>query len=398
MGSSPVKTERIDLKGLIQPGPPVEDAIATYPGIGVMSELVDGFAECVGLDKYLVRPRGNNLKSLDLGVRHAPEGACLPFKLIMGNLMESLGRGANTVGMMTERGPCRLGFYSLAMRLIFSDLELGNGWLEFNNASVSKGYVKYFRENFRKTSGRDVSLLEALRSFLVGFARLSAVETLEQQRNALLVFEVTRGSVNDCFDRGRKLIRQARSLRGMRQALRQAQRKLRRVPVDRNRETVRVVITGEVYCVVDPFTNCNIETRLARLSAQPLRRLWQKDFVRHILHLDHFQKNGRRAADRAARRYLPENLGGDCNSNIGFALLAHRYGDDGMVHLKPFGCMLEFVAENLLEAVARDTGLPILSLTLDDLTAEERINVRLEAFVDNLFRRKRQRQGERGKA
>lgn len=396
MGSSPEKTERIDLKGLILPGPPVQEAVGTYPGIGVMSELVDGFAECVGLDQYLIPPRGNNLKSLDLGVQHSPEGACLPFKLIMGNLMESLGRGANTVGMMTERGPCRLGFYSLAMRLIFSDLGLGNGWLEFNNASLSKGYVKYFRENFRRTSGKDVSLPVVLWSFVVGFARLSAVEALEKQRNALLVFEVTPGSVNDCFTAGRKLIRQARSVRGIRQALRQAQRRLRRVPVDRTRETVRVVITGEVYCVVDPFANCNIETRLAKLGAQPLRQLWQKDFVRHIMHLDHFQKNGRRAANRAARRYLPEDLGGDCNSNVGFALLAHQYGDDGMVHLKPFGCMLEFVAENLLEAVGRETGLPILSLTLDDLTAEERINVRLEAFVDNLFRRKRQ--SGRGKA
>jgi predicted nucleotide-binding protein (sugar kinase/HSP70/actin superfamily) len=74
--------------------------------------------------------------------------------------------------------------------------------------------------------------------------------------------------------------------------------------------------------------------------------------------------------------------------------MARRLGYDGMIHLKPFGCMMEFVAENVLQAVERDTGFPILSLTLDDMTGEERFNVRLEAFVDNLFRRRRQRRQE----
>jgi predicted nucleotide-binding protein (sugar kinase/HSP70/actin superfamily) len=156
-----------------------------------------------------------------------------------------------------------------------------------------------------------------------------------------------------------------------------------------------VVVTGEIFCALDPFANFDIETRLGRLGARPHRVIWQTSHIRYYLRLDLFQPDGKRAAIKAARELLPEQLGGDCNANVGHAVLAARRGDDGMVHLKPFGCMLEFVAQNLLNAVERETGLPILSLTLDDLTGEERINVRLEAFVDNLFRRRRNGAGRR---
>jgi predicted nucleotide-binding protein (sugar kinase/HSP70/actin superfamily) len=305
--------------------------------------------------------------------------------------MESIEEGANTVGMITERGPCRLGFYSLGMRLIFSDLELGNGWFDFNNTSIRHGYMGSYRRIYRESFGRDLPLLKLGKAFAMGFLRLMSVEDLEAERNRFLALELEPGSVMDCYEQGRNEIEKAKSLFGIRRALRRAKRSLRSLPVDKNRETVKVMVTGEVYCVIDPFANANVEARLARLGAEPIRVLWQTSYLRYAMHLDLLQRHNKRKASRAARAYLPEQLGGDCNSNIGHALMAHQLGYDGMVHLKPFGCMVEFVAENLLRVVEKDTGFPILCLTLDDLAAEERINVRLEAFVENLFQRKRAR-------
>lgn len=369
----------------------MKDVVGTYPGIGVMSELVDGVDEVVDFKGRLVRPNPNSISTMDLGTQFAPEGACLPFKLIMGNLMESMNRGANTVGMITENGPCRLGFYSLGMRLIFSDLGLGNGWLEFDNASVSRGYIKNFKDAYRETHGKRLSLLTVGRGFMVGFLRIAAVEKLQEERNRLLAYEREAGSVQGAFDEGLALIRAVQSPFAMRGAMRKARKKLHAVPIDPARDTVRVAITGEVYCAVDPFANSDVEMRLARLGAEPLRVIWQVNYLRHKLHIDYFRRISHGKAVRAARKYMSEDIGGDCNSNIGHAILAHRRGDDGMVHVKPFGCMLEFVSENLLQKVEEDLDFPILSLTLDDMSGEERINVRLQAFVDNLFRRKHNR-------
>jgi predicted nucleotide-binding protein (sugar kinase/HSP70/actin superfamily) len=391
-----MKPHKVQFDNLIAPGPPLKDVVGTYPGIGVMSELVDGVDEVVDFKGRLIRPKPNGVSTLDLGTQFAPEGACLPFKLIMGNVMESLNRGANTVGMITENGPCRLGFYSLGMRLIFSDLGLGNGWLEFDNASVSRGYIKYFKDAYRETHGKRLSVWKVGQGFLVGFSRITAVEKLQEERNRLLAYEREAGSIKAAYEEGLALIRAEHSPLAMRGAVRKAMQKLHAVPIDRSRDTVRVAITGEVYCVVDPFANSDVEMRLARLGAEPLRVIWQVNYLRHKLHLDHFRKISHGRAVRAAKQYMGEDIGGDCNSNIGHAILAHQRGDDGMVHVKPFGCMLEFVSENLLQKVEEDLDFPILSLTLDDLSGEERINVRLQAFVDNLFRRKHNRRKGRG--
>lgn len=386
------------LKGLLREGPPPEDSIGTYPSLGVMHELVDGFVTTLGTHEDVVTPPPNSIRTLDLGTMHAPEGACLPFKLLMGNLLECIEKGANTVGMITERGPCRLGFYSLGMRLIFSDLGLNVGWFDFNNVNLRKGYIARMRKVHRETYGERLSYMRFGKSFAIGFMRLGAVEALEKERNLRIALEVEPGSIDDCFKEGQKQIGQATHPPGIWRALRQAKKKLRAVPIDPERRIVKVVITGEVYCVLDPFANSHIETRLARLHAEPYRVIWQSSHLRYAIKLDLFRKDGKGAAIRAARGYLPEQLGGDCNSNLGHAILAHRRGYDGMVHLKPFGCMLEFVAQNLLQVFEEKTGFPILSLTLDDLTADERINNRLEAFVDNLFRRKYGSKGARSRS
>jgi hypothetical protein len=277
------------------------------------------------------------------------------------------------------------------MRLVLNDLGLRHGWFDLNNADLRQGYVHCFRSMFRTTYGRDARWRDLLRGIALGFMRLVAVEKLEEERNARLAYEIERGSVMAAFEAGRDRLRACTSPFAVWQALRRARRDLRAVPLDRRRLTVRVLITGEAFCVMDPFANVNLELRLGALSAVPCRALWQRNFLAYPFGLDRLSRYSRRAAVRAARHYLPEPLGGDINSNVGYALLARRRGDDGMIHLKPFGCMMEFVAENILRVVERDTGFPILSLTLDDLTGEERLNVRVEAFVENLFRRRRER-------
>lgn len=52
-------------------------------------------------------------------------------------------------------------------------------------------------------------------------------------------------------------------------------------------------------------------------------------------------------AIRAARPYRHEDIGGDTAANMGHAIMAHKRNDDGMLHLKPFACMMEFITENV---------------------------------------------------
>ena len=52
---------------------------------------------------------GNTIR---LGARHSPELACYPLKVNIGNYIESLERGADTIVMAGGVGPCRFGYYA----------------------------------------------------------------------------------------------------------------------------------------------------------------------------------------------------------------------------------------------------------------------------------------------
>ena len=69
-----------------------------------------------------------------------------------------------------------------------------------------------------------------------------------------------------------------------------------------------------------------------------------------------------------------------------------RNGYDGLIHLAPFTCMPEIVAQNIMRSTKED--LPVLALLCDEQMAKPGMITRLEAFVDLLqFRKKKQRKG-----
>ena len=62
-----------------------------------------------------------------------------------------------------------------------------------------------------------------------------------------------------------------------------------------------------------------------------------------------------------------------------------------MVQLGPFTCMPEIVARSILPAVSKAEGIPVLTFFFDEHSADAGIQTRLEAFVDLLERKKRQK-------
>ena len=58
-----------------------------------------------------------------------------------------------------------------------------------------------------------------------------------------------------------------------------------------------------------------------------------------------------------------------------------KEGVDGIVHILPFTCMPEIVAQSVLPLVSRDYQIPILTIVVDEHSAEAGIQTRLEAFV-----------------
>jgi predicted nucleotide-binding protein (sugar kinase/HSP70/actin superfamily) len=83
--------------------------------------------------------------------------------------------------------------------------------------------------------------------------------------------------------------------------------------------------------------------------------------------------------------YLKRDVGGDGWETVGEKVL-HAKEYDGIVHLAPFTCMPEIVAQNIMPSTKEK--IPVLTILCDEQLAKAGVLTRLEAFVDLLERKR----------
>ncbi|GAJ18425.1 unnamed protein product, partial [marine sediment metagenome] len=87
---------------------------------------------------------------------------------------------------------------------------------------------------------------------------------------------------------------------------------------------------------------------------------------------------------KAALPYLKRDIGGDGWESVGEKVL-HSKEYDGLIHLAPFTCMPEIVAQNIMPSTKEN--LPVLTILCDEQITKTGMLTRLEAFVDLLERK-----------
>jgi predicted nucleotide-binding protein (sugar kinase/HSP70/actin superfamily) len=191
--------------------------------------------------------------------------------------------------------------------------------------------------------------------------------------------------------------REASACRGISQtleALAGYRARLRRVPRDPAREPLKVALVGEIYSMIEPFSNMYIEEKLMDYGVSTSRLItpswWIKDLVLKPLGLNS------RGLHAASKPYLPFGVGGHAQETLAHAELSARRGFDGAIQIFPVGCMPEIVANAVLPEVQRRNDFPILNLVVDEITGEAGYVTRIEAFLDMLEAR-RKRGGKREK-
>ena len=92
----------------------------TFPHMGLLSIPVETLLN--GLGHQAVPAPPTNKRTFELGAKYSPEGACLPFKINLGNFIEALEQGAEGILMGGGLGPCRFGYYAQIQQRILADL------------------------------------------------------------------------------------------------------------------------------------------------------------------------------------------------------------------------------------------------------------------------------------
>ena len=216
-------------------------------------------------------------------------------------------------------------------------------------------------------------------------------EGAERRSHRIRPYEVSRGETTRVYRQVIKMIDGAEKISQLREMRRESRALFRQIEGDRDPRPLRIAVTGEIYVVWEPFVNLNIETKLGEMGVEVERCLWLSENILHRIHLDFCNWRSKSRALKAAEPYLGYNVGAECNISVGNTVTAKKRGYDGLIHLMPFTCMPEIVAQSILPKVSRHHDLPVLTFILDEHTGEAGMVTRLEAFVDLLGRRRERR-------
>jgi len=330
-------------------------------------------------------------RTLTLGAKYGPEFACLPLKLNLGNFIEAHSLGADTIIMAGGCGPCRFGYYAQVEHAILQDLGYNFQLLilEPPERHISELLVK-----IRRVSGNR-SWWQVGQALRFGYLKARAVDEVEAAAFKARPREAVPGSSDRARREALNVIDRASSFQSLADAADEARIIMANVAVEEDRPVVRVGIVGEIYTLLEPFANLNLEAHLGRMGAEVDRAIYMSEWVNDHLFLGLLKgMRSRKEACAAAPPYLRHVVGGHGQETVGSAVNYARAGYDGLVQVLPFTCMPEIIAESILPVVSADFNLPVLTLVMDEHTGEAGMITRLEAFVDLLWRKKKQRELE----
>ena len=355
----------------------------TVPYLGRIDIFLNAMSRKIG-PEFIFPPRTSS-RTLLFGTKYSPESACLPFKFILGNFIEALEKGADTIAMITDHGPCRVGMYDVVMQQILRDLGFQFDWIVMDVTRILGDYLLRFNRERKK---RGVSFFESLDAIRFSWKKVRLCESIERKAQKTRPLEVKRGETTRVLTDSLRWIDEASSLRELVMVIDQSTEEFNRIEKNPTRSPPKVLITGEAYMVINPHANQDIERRLGEIGVEVTRTVWFSSQISHALHLDLFNPRSKRKAIKASQPYLKHNLGGECNASIGYPILYQQDGYEGVIQLLPFGCMLEAVAKNILVRVSQEYDLPILTFSLSENLSETMIDTRLSAFVDLLQKRR----------
>jgi predicted nucleotide-binding protein (sugar kinase/HSP70/actin superfamily) len=357
-----------------------------FPHMGNACIPLRGLVEYLGAEAVV--PERPHRATLERGIRHAPEFVCLPFKITLGDCMNALDRGAETLAMVCGMWACRFGYYGQIQHLILKDL----GY-EFDSLLIGREDPRIIWEKFRPVLGRGV-VRKAAGAFAMLRAKAGAVEEMESLARKARPREKETGSSDVLLDRYLGDLDAAASFRRVRELREESREAFHSLPLRDDNGLIRVRIVGELYVLLEPSLNFELVKRLGTqlgVEAQPVlstyRWLLSPLWLDPLLHLSSSR------ARRISRTYLPYTLGGEEHMTITGTLDATRDGYDGVIHAYPLTCMPENICRTVLPHICSQEDIPLLELCFDEHTSTVGTATRLEAFVD-LLRSRKERAGK----
>lgn len=353
----------------------------TFPRFGDSHRYARLFFREIGIEAVIPSP--NSRKGLERGSLLSPEEICLPFKLMVDNLISAWEKGADTVIMPATMGPCRLGEYGELLRAVLRRQGYDYRWILLDSATAIG--IKELLHRLKETiKGRKCDNYHILLALTGVYGVVKKFEKLERLARISAAYEKTSGTCKNIVRTCRFGIENASGIEEAGRLIKDSTEALKKVDLDTTLNPLWLLITGEIYTCIESFGNQFIEERLMDMGIAFEKQIsigWWLD--RTIIN-----PFGGLLAEWKRNPDLPCCIGGYAKETVGEAGRYRKGGFDGIIQLLPVGCMPEIVAKSIFDGLNRDGDLPVLSVIFDEMSMEAGYVTRIEAFTDMLLRNK----------
>jgi predicted nucleotide-binding protein (sugar kinase/HSP70/actin superfamily) len=347
------------------------------PNIGNYTIALATAVESLGIKAWA--STATTPEALKLGISAAPESVCLPLKAHLGHFIEADRAGVEFAFMVNSVGTCRLRYYRHMIGDILRDLGLKIKIFGLGFDGFKPPIVRYF----------DPGPVTFLKPILHTALKIKVIDELEVAAWRTRPVEIIHGDTTRVMNRLLAELSESGTMADTRAIRKKAASCFAEIPVDREKQPLRVGLVGEISFLRDKCLNKNIEYILGSQGIEVRNFFLLGEELNNISRIVLLNQNRRKYLSRIADRYLQSTVGGHALDSVAHSIRCADEGYDGMVHLCPSGCMPEVSVRPILKRVSRDKDFPILEMSYDEHTCAVGIATRLEAFADVLRERRK---------
>ena len=314
-------------------------------------------------------------KTIDLGVKYSPEFVCAPFKYTLGTLLEVVD---DCDVLVQLGGGCRYGYYHELQKQIICDL--GYDVKFINLISAGKADVfKIYRE--LKRIDPKFSKFKALYYLFITIKMVKYMDSVDYYIREHVGFEE-----DNLMEKYNELMLEEFShVKGyfsLRSIYKRYFKLIKGIKLNIPDSLIKVGIIGELYTVMEPFSNYYLEKELAKFNMSVTR------FTNASYLLFNKGKFIRKNIKKYSQ-YVKYRMGADATDNIIRTVDLCRDGYDGIIHIKSSFCTPEIGSMGIINKVCKDYDVPVLFFSFDANTSKVGLQTRLEAFNDMIEMRKK---------
>ncbi len=358
-----------------------------FPNMGISWPAFKTLFETLGVPVILPDPTNRN--TIKFGVKHSPEFVCFPFKPTLGDFKSVLDKGADTLIMAIDCGPCRFGFYAGVQERILRDM----GYKDFRMILLDQADLLEFKwlDPLFKLGSKQKKLTlysKVVKAVIFFFKKAKYIEDIQTAEGIFRAYERSQGDTTRCVKDLVAKLDEANTFNELRNFRTVIKEDFNNIEIDKKRNPLKICLSGEIHVTLEPAVNQDIRRKLGEMGVEIHQSLSLYDWIIHKLHLNYH----RRWLEHLSRPYVPMDIGGECVWVLGEYIDKAKAGFDGFIHTYPFTCMPEVTARTIItNHLKKIYDLPAIFFSFDEQSGSEGFRTRLEAFVDLMDARREQK-------